>query len=296
MSTAAEQLDTRLEIVTPENIAFEYRLAGPFRRLVAYAIDAGIRVGLIVVLFILTLLVVFVTLRTGLSGLGDLLVGVFLVVLFLSEWLYGALFEIYWNGQTPGKRVAGLRVLTLGGQPIDASQAMLRNVLRYVDSLPVVGAPPLLLPLFQVGFFSALLTGKFQRLGDLAAGTIVVVEERERNYGVLRVNDPAALELAARLPAKLSLPRSTGRALAAYVQRRGIFSPRRLWEMARHLAEPLRVRFGLPRDTSFDLLLCAVYHKAFIADRPGERPDRPAQPFVPSVPPAVESGTPAIRV
>ena len=76
----------------------------------------------------------------GIAGVGGLGIGVFLVCWFVLSWFYGGLFETFWNGQTPGKRLFGLRVLTVDGTPINAMQAVLRNVLRDVDAMPIVGA------------------------------------------------------------------------------------------------------------------------------------------------------------
>jgi hypothetical protein len=114
------------------------------------------------------------------------------------------------------------------------------------------------------------LTQRSQRLGDLFAGTMVVIEEPQRLYGVIQVNEPAVAELAAALPAGFRPSRTLARTLATYVQRRKGFPWGRRIEIARHLAEPLRDRFNLPASTSYDLLLCALYHRTFIADRPPE--------------------------
>ena len=146
--------------------------------------------------------------------------------------------------------------LTDSGQPINGMQATLRNLLRAAD---------LLLPL--VGLLVMTLNRKYQRLGDLVAGTIVVVEERQWLTGVAKLDDPRAIQLAAYLPPNFVVTRSLAKALATYVERRRFFTPPRRREVARHLAIPLLERFGLPPDTSYDLLLCALYYRTFIADR-----------------------------
>src|SRR5207248_456861 len=149
-----------------------------------------------------------------------------------------------------------LRVLSETGQPINGMQATLRNLLRAAD---------LLLPLF--GLLVMTLNRKYQRLGDLVAGTIVIVEERQWLTGVARLEDPRAIQLAAYLPPNFVVTRSMAKTLATYVERRRFFTPPRRREVARHLAVPLLDRFGLPPDTSYDLLLCALYYRTFIADR-----------------------------
>jgi uncharacterized RDD family membrane protein YckC len=270
------QLDTTIEIVTPENIAFQYRLAGPFRRLPAYLIDLVIRVAVCVGSFFL---LAFVFGLLGIPGVG---LGMFMVFWFGMAWFYGGLFETFWNGQTPGKRAMQIRVLTVDGQPINAMQAVLRNVLRAIDSQPVF--------LYQAGLITAAMNNRFQRLGVLACGTIVVIEQRKRLHGVVRVVETEALELAGQIPATFQPSRTLTHALALYVGRRQNFPWTRRMEIAHHLAGPLRERFDLPEGTNPDLLLCALYHRTFITDRAddhvpsGESPVGPAGQEEPSSP------------
>ncbi|HEY5313879.1 MAG TPA: RDD family protein [Pirellulales bacterium] len=264
MTYSRSPLDTRIEIVTPENIAFQYRVAGPFTRLPAYLIDLTLR---IVGVLLVGLVGVFGFGVAGVPGMGF---GLLAVVGFVTEWFYGGLFEALWNGQTPGKRLLRLRVLTAEGQPINAWQAVLRNFLRGVDALPWM--------CYQVGLISAASNDRFQRLGDLAAGTMVVIEQRALRVEVVGIQQREALELAAQLPPGLIVSRSLARALSAYVTRRQTFSWRRRIEIALHLAEPLRLSLGLPPQTDPDQLLCAVYHHAFIADRLSEPPPLRRQP------------------
>lgn len=247
-------LDTRIEIVTPENIAFQYRVAGPFMRLPAYLIDLVLRI------LIVALCALVAVLGLGLVGLPGMGLAVLAVGGFITEWFYGGLFEALWNGQTPGKRLLRLRVLTAEGQPINAWQAVLRNFLRGADSLPWM--------CYQVGLLAAASNDRFQRLGDLAAGTMVVVEQRPLRADLVRVDQPAALQLAAELPPGLVLSRGLTRALSAYVSRRAKFSAARRAEIARHLAEPLAASLGLSPQIDADVLLCAVYHHALLAGRP----------------------------
>lgn len=257
MPSESAPLDTRIEIVTPENIAFQYCIAGPFRRLPAYLVDVLLRTAVIVAALI------GVALVFGARGMPGLGLGMTLVAWFVLDWFYGGLFETYWNGQTPGKRLMRIRVVSDEGQPINGLQAVLRNFLRSVDAMPVV----FVAPTYLLGLFSSSMNNRFQRLGDLAAGTMVIVEEPQRHYGVARVSEPEAIRLAAELPANLVISRSLARALSSYVQRRQAFAWRRRAEIAMHVAEPMRQKLGLPPGTSHDLLLCALYHRAFIADR-----------------------------
>ena len=258
-SSDRRQLDTAIEIITPENIAFQYRVAGPFRRVLAYGIDLAIRV------------VVMVAAAYVLRNFSWMGIGVALMMWFVLSWFYGGLFEALWNGQTPGKRLLRLRVLTIDGQPISGLQAVLRNVLREVDMLPVplsFDSPPFFFCL--VGLIATMMNARFQRLGDLAAGTMVVIEKRARLQGLVRVDGvhtPTLAALMDRIPRGYHVGRSMGHALAAYVQKRKQFSAARRAEIARHLADPLCRQLDLPKNTDPDLLLCALYQRTFVTDR-----------------------------
>ncbi|MBI3840141.1 MAG: RDD family protein [Planctomycetia bacterium] len=264
MSKPPRQLDSRIEIVTPENIAFHYVLAGPFRRLPAFLIDVAIRA---VVLFAIGLVGTWLFSLAGATGLGW---GVTLVSWFALAWFYGGFFETYWNGQTPGKRILGLRVLTVDGQPINALQAVLRNILRDADSMPMAAVGGIGVPLYMLGLAVMAANDRYQRLGDLACGTIVVVEQRSKLRGLASLGQTEIARFAENVPLNFKVNRALGQALSVYVARRELFSAERRFEIARTLAEPLCVLLDLPGDTNPDLLLCALYYRTFIADRPGE--------------------------
>lgn len=270
-------LDTSDRIVTPENIAFEYRLAGPFRRYGAWLIDLLVQ-GLILVVLSLLLMLISVF---SLEIVGAPLV---LLSLFFLQWFYGGFFETWWNGQTPGKRALGLRVVGIQGEPINAWQAVLRNVLRYGDLLPWLpinyftvvffgdhsdGREFLPVPLGLVGLVSCMLTPRMQRLGDLASGTMVIVEERPFIVGLTMLRDPIAKQAAADLPLDLRVPRRTARALAKYVERRRVFTPQRRAELSRRLVGVLRQRYLIPPQLDDDRVLCGLYYRTFIGENEG---------------------------
>jgi len=273
MTQPQRQLDSRIEIVTPENIAFHYVLAGPFRRLPAYLIDCGICVGVLVAGLFL------VTLFAAIGGPMGFFGGFWLLAAFVISWFYFGLFETFWNGQTPGKRLMGLRVLSTDGQPVNAMQAILRNVLRAIDSLPLIGGNEFGIPLYMVGLIAMGMNSRYQRLGDLTCRTIVVVERRSKLRGVAPVQHPEVIRFAQYLPRSFVVYRELAHALSVYVSRRERLSPARRYEIARTLSEPLVERFGLPADTNPDLLLCALYYRTFIGESPGE----------PILPPAAEA-------
>ncbi len=126
------------------------------------------------------ILALFVAFGSHLGGVG---IAVVIVIVFLILFAYDVLFEVLASGRTPGKRWTGLRVVRAGGGRIDLSSAV-RNLVRLVDFLPTS---------YAVGIATILLTRHNQRLGDLAAGTLVVRERREAPRA-----SPAAPDLAAR--------------------------------------------------------------------------------------------------
>jgi len=254
MKNNRDQFDTSIEIVAPENIAFRYQVAGPFRRLPAYLIDLLVRSA------VAGSMAFAMAFAFGLAGLGPgWWLGASLILWFVLSWFYGGLFETYYNGQTPGKRLMQIRVLSIDGRPISGMQAVLRNVLREIDSQPLF--------FYLLGLAAAMMNKRFQRLGDLACGTIVVIEERQWFEGIVRTGEPEANRLAGQFPPDFQPSRTLARALATYVQRRRTISWSRRMEIARHLGEPLRDKFDLPEQTNYDLLLCGLYHRTFITDQ-----------------------------
>jgi uncharacterized RDD family membrane protein YckC len=244
-----EPLDTTVRLTTPERIVFEYPLAGPFRRAHAYAIDLALVIALVIAAFIASLLLSM----GSVSGIGPALVALFVIV-----WGYQAFCEAVFNGQTLGKRLIGIRVVSDRGIPITGAQAVLRSLVGTID-----GPIPFC---YLLGLASIVLTRKFQRLGDLAAGTMVVVEARRGRAGVIQVEPSAYEALLPWLPVRVSAGPELARALSDYVQRRGRFGPARREEMAGYLARPLRDRYGLPADAPADAVLCALYHRVFLGE------------------------------
>jgi len=252
----ARLLDTLRAFPTPEHISFDYRLAGPLARAAAWAIDGLIRIGIFIVIAIPVAMMGF---KAG--------QGLILLLFFVLDWLSGGVCEWLWRGQTPGKRALGIQVIGVDGLPAGFGACMIRNILRWADGFPYLG----LIPTFAFGLGSLALTGRFQRLGDLAAGTLVIYVERRLPPRQAPPQDPAALALLPQLPPEIaaSLDGGTVRAIAAYVARRRQFHPHRRSEMAAHLAEPLGRRFHLDARTEGDTLLVAVYLALFPPDPSG---------------------------
>ena len=275
---ARAALDTTIAVVTPENIAFDYQLAGPFRRLPAYLIDLGVRWGIIILLFILSMIFI------GFSGstmMGPFSTAGLLVTHFLLTWFYGTSMETYFNGRTIGKWACGIRVIGIDGRPIDGKRALLRNLLRVADMAPLAAindissdVPPLfLIPTGMVAIIMMISTRRLQRLGDLAAGTMVIIDERGWRLPIAKVDDPRVPALASFFPSDYRVSQSMSKALATYTERRHYLTPARRREVARHLTIPLIDRFEFRSDIDPDLLLYALYYKTFLSDPNDELPD-----------------------
>jgi uncharacterized RDD family membrane protein YckC len=273
--TKASRIDTTIEVVTPENIAFEYQLAGPFRRLPAYLIDVVIRWGGLGLVFFLLLIV---SALTGMQILFAFTLAAFMVLTFIVNWFYGALLETFYNGRTVGKRFCGLRVISTDGRPLSATQAILRNLLRVADMAPYAAMSQLnpeipevmFIPTGIIGLASVMLTRRMQRLGDLAAGTMVVIDEPSWRVPVAKVDDRRVVALDQFVPAHFRVSQTLSRTLASYAERRGQLAPARRREVARHLADPLIDRFAFRRDIDPDLLLYALYYRTYLWDERAE--------------------------
>jgi uncharacterized RDD family membrane protein YckC len=156
----------KLNIDTPEQIALEFSLASIGSRFLALAIDTLIQVALAMLLFGVVVFGAWLA-STTIEGVGTWLLAVLILGLFLIYYGYFAVYEVAWNGQTPGKRVIGLRVIHASGRPVSVFEAILRNIVRVVDQFPGI---------YAIGIVAVFLSERSQRLGDLAAGTVVVHE------------------------------------------------------------------------------------------------------------------------
>jgi uncharacterized RDD family membrane protein YckC len=202
-------LDTTRRVATPEGIELTLRLAGPVPRALAWAIDFLLRLGVLLVVMLIA------------SPLGRAGGGILLLAAFFVEWLLPACFEAMWNGQTPGKRALRLRVLNDDGAPLRWPGALTRNLLRAADFLPLA---------YGVGLVAMMVNRDFKRLGDLAAGTVVVYEPEKLVARRLVEATPVAP------PFPLALEEQ--RALLDFAERSGSLTAERVEELA-ELPKPL---------------------------------------------------------
>lgn len=153
---AAPTLDNRLNIDIPEGSQLSLYCAGPLVRITAFCFDLLVRFAFYLVLG--TVL--------GVLALSPLVItGITAIAAFLLEWLYPVFFEVLHDGMTPGKRYCGIRVVNEDGTPVNFRNSLLRNLLRAADFLPLF---------YVTGIIACVCSRSFQRLGDMAAGTLVI--------------------------------------------------------------------------------------------------------------------------
>jgi uncharacterized RDD family membrane protein YckC len=160
----------KLTIETPEQITVEFPLAGIGSRFLAIAFDTLLQAAAAAGLVLVGLVGGALARASGVATPPS--ASVWLLALLIFVWFviytgYFAVFESIWNGQTPGKRLVGLRVIDAAGGPVTVYASILRNLLRLIDQLP---------GFYAVGIISVLCTERQQRLGDIAADTVVVHE------------------------------------------------------------------------------------------------------------------------
>ncbi|MEZ4300152.1 MAG: RDD family protein [Polyangiaceae bacterium] len=230
--TAPDPIDTSAAVETPEHVRFHHQLAGPARRAVAYIIDLVVRGAFILVLAII-ILIAGAAAGADFRGLSS---GILAVLYFAAEWLYYVLFESLWSGRSPGKKAMRLRVITDTGRPLHYLDSFLRNILRAADLLP---------NMYGLGLVVMGRDPKFRRLGDMVAGTIVVVEERGDITEPLRIYPiPSPFELSA-LPQRVPLSGDEIDALELYLRRLPKLHPARATELAEIVAPAFAKRLGV---------------------------------------------------
>ena len=214
METVA-RTDTLRKVELPEGVEIHVRVAGLAARSLARLIDLAIYICAWIAISI----VVGIATAPFSEGVSE---GIMLILLFVLAWFYDFVFEVFLGGATLGKRALGLRVVRPTGAPITWSQSMIRNILRVADALPVG---------YLFGTVACLVSRNFQRIGDLAAGTVVVyaVDNYFRTSPL-----PASIK---RVPPPADLDREEQRAIVALSDRAGLWSELRLLEMSDHLRE-----------------------------------------------------------
>jgi uncharacterized RDD family membrane protein YckC len=243
-----------MEVVTPENVAIRYELAGFGSRALAALLDMCYQIAAYLGALALMLLIFWLlsgaeelVTKGKVVGLSNAVVSAILIIaFFLISWGYYIAFETLWDGETPGKRWMKLRVVKDGGYPLDFRAAVIRNLVRTVDMIPAYG----------LGFIAMLATPHYKRLGDLAAGTQVVRhghDDAPKRLGflgeavVFRLLDATTISQLARLT------REEYRTLKHFLERRTDLPPALRATFAERLATPLIEKFAYkPPDLGMD--------------------------------------------
>jgi uncharacterized RDD family membrane protein YckC len=237
-----ESPDETLSIQTPENVVFGYEIAGIGSRFLAALVDSFIVLLLEAVILISVVLLMrsyFSESLSEISRLGMWLYAIIGLLLFILYWGYYIFFEMTWNGQSPGKRWLGLRVIRTDGTPITLAESIIRNLMRVVDILPTF---------YGVGVVVMFISEQSRRLGDLAAGTLVVREQASVTLESLATKPAPIPASASSQPSQdypVNLLRLTDINMAEdFIRRREQLFNRQ--ELAYRIARSLCERMGLP--------------------------------------------------
>ncbi|MBA2752563.1 MAG: RDD family protein [Actinobacteria bacterium] len=244
--------EDRISIATPEGIDLDLTLAGLGSRFMAALID-----GLIQVAVFIALAVLAGFLSSGAEGIdafdGGLGAGIalalILVAMFLIFFGYPIAFEVWASGRTPGKRWTGLRVVRVGGAPVSFLPSAVRNLVRLVDFLPTA---------YGIGIVALLANSRNQRLGDIAAGTIVV-RERKATHPIAPVTQSGQAGTASASAPEPLLPNwqywdvSSVSAedlgtVRRFLERRPFLTPEARSRLANELAARLRTKVSGPAE------------------------------------------------
>jgi uncharacterized RDD family membrane protein YckC len=249
--------DDTLQIDTPENVTFDYDVAGIGSRFLSALVDTLLMLLLQVIIFG-TLFLVGVQLDNLFSDSAPAwLIAILSLVAFVFFWGYYIFFEILWNGQTPGKRWVGLRVIRLDGMPVTAAEVVIRNLVRLIDLMPTA---------YGVGVVTMFVNEKSRRLGDLAAGTVVVHDRSVNTLSELGRKSNSLETLQARVPVPEGFPLERLKErdieiIEGYLQRRHQLPNRE--ELSLQILNSLYTRVGLSavlsQTGSADEVLAAIY-------------------------------------
>jgi uncharacterized RDD family membrane protein YckC len=222
----------KLTIETPEQTALEFPLAGIGSRFLAIALDT-----LLIAAGYWALFMIAIAASVGVPTVmaKQWVLAILIFVAFSVQFGYFALFESLWNGQTPGKRWTHLRVIQDSGRPISAYDAILRNLLRIVDALPT---------LYATGLITMLISSQNKRIGDYAAGTVVVHEKPLQGISsAWRTNSAPSQPLGTNLSMQVTVEEL--QLVETFLDRRTSLDSNVRWTMAHQIADRIGQRLNV---------------------------------------------------
>ncbi len=228
-------MDRNVTVRTPESIAFQYDLAGLGSRFLAVFIDMLIQIGLLLLLFWgLFAIAKHAPAAKGITSPADhlgesLAIALISIIVFMILYGYFILFETFWSGQTPGKRLLGIRVVRDGGFPLDFGGSAVRNLVRIGEQIA---------GFYFISAVSTLLSRENKRIGDFAAGTIVVRESRV----AAPTSWQEALSASDAVRSSAYLTDDERSTVEAFLARRASMAPANRRTIAAQLAAQLRPR------------------------------------------------------
>jgi uncharacterized RDD family membrane protein YckC len=225
----------KLTIETPEQTVLEFEVAGIGSRFLALAYDTLLQI--LLALGLLLVLVVAGMAMPNAAKTGVWFLAIIMLAYFVLYFGYFAIFEIIWNGQTPGKKKEGLRVIKDSGRPITPAEAVGRNLMRIVDQLPAF---------YAVGISSVLLSRQNKRLGDFVAGTIVVHEKSLADAKPVWQSPQAGQAAPATTYGSERLTLEEFALIEAFLNRRSSLPADVRFNMADQIARQIRPKLSLP--------------------------------------------------
>ena len=233
-------MDERYNVATPENISFSYDVAGIGSRFMAAFVDSFVY---FVIAIGVSILYGQVNNRITNPALSSTLEAIYIGFTFILYWAYYILFELLWGGQSPGKRLVGLRVVRIDGTPAAPGQIIIRNIMRLVDLFPAF---------YATGLVTMFLNSQSRRLGDLAAGTLVVREGGKVSLAQLAPSLTPAIQLSEQASADAAalpihrLDRDRRNLVREFIARRASMAPSQRSALSMQIASSVAQQMDMP--------------------------------------------------
>ncbi len=260
-----------IQIVTPENIEIEYELAGIGSRFTAALIDHLLILLCVIVIWTVGYTVVLIQMSANVFGDAPLWTQAVLTILsFVTIVTFPIVFELRGNGQSPGKKVSGLRVIRDGGYPIEPQSSIIRNVVRIADIMP--GG-------YGVGLITLFFSSQNKRLGDIAAGTIVIKDRISGDVGTSSsaISSPAADTYLAYIKSIDGITEDQFSLIRKFLLRVQLMDKDEAAVLAQHICYPILPKIGINFQVSHPHhyldILEAVQKKRSMLEEPIDQPE-----------------------